>query len=236
MNKTAEGRGPAEKQTDGMEKKLTLICSLAALVVAAAALAVVLTVPRPAIQADDTPSPPAASASAPVPTHSPQDAYRLEKLNAVNDLVLDRQVVPGDYLRYLDQDLAEQVEGYNAALADARGETIRYAKGWADTFREMSPEDDWYDEALASYGRYLEEGDNYHRFIEEFSAALLYPNADDFTLFGTVVGYPAGNEMGGSGGLWATGYYLNKGPVEELTQVVEELLDRFDAARAAAEE
>jgi len=211
-----------------MEKKLNLFCSLAALLVAAAALVVALTLPRPAGQADD---PPAA-----VPSLSPQEAYRLEKVNEVSDLVLDRQVVSEDYLRYLDEALAEQVKAYNSALVNAKGETLRYAKSWADTFRDMSPEDDWYDEAYAGYGEYLEAGDNYARFIDEFSTALLYPNANDFTYFGTVVGYPAGSEAGGSGGLWAVGYYLDKGAIDALTTAAEDLLDGLDAARIAPAE
>jgi len=210
-----------------MEKKLDLFCSLAALLVAAAALAAALTIPRPADRADNTP--------APAPSHDPQEVYCLEKLNEVNDMVLDRQVVPEDYLRYLDEALSEKVKTYNSALVNAKAETVRYAKGWADSFREMSPEDDWYDEGFAGYGRYLEEGDNYFRFIEEFSAALLYPNANDFTFSATVVGYPAASEAGGSGGLWATGYYLDKTWIDTLTSAADELLDQFDAERAAAE-
>lgn len=218
-----------------MEKKLPLFCSLAALAVAAAALAAVLTLPRTAAPADPALSPAPESVSAPAPILSPQDAYRLEKLNEVNDLVLDRQVVPEDYLRYLDQALSEEVKAYNVALVNAKAETVRYAKEWADSFRDLSPEDDWYDEAFARYGQYLKEGDNYFRFIEEFSTALLYPNASDFTLFATVVGYPAASEIGGSGGLWATGYYLDKSWTDTLTSAVDELLTQFDAARGAAE-
>lgn len=218
-----------------MENKLSLFCSLAALAVAAAALAAALTLPRSAAPADPAPSPAPESVSAPAPTLSPQDAYRLEKLNEVNDLVLDRQVVPEDYLRYLDQDLSEGVKAYNTALVNAKAETVRYAKEWADTFRDLSPEDDWYDEAFARYGQYLKEGDNYFRFIEEFSTALLYPNANDFTFFAPVVGYPAASEAGGSGGLWATGYYLDKTWTDELTSAVDGLLTKFDAARGAAE-
>lgn len=99
--------------------------------------------------------------------------------------------------------------------------------------RKVIPEDD---AAFASYGRYLEEGDNYFRFIEEFSAALLYPNSYDFTIFGTVVGYPASCESGGSGGLWSMGYYMDQTCIEELTSAVDALLDQFDAARAELSE
>lgn len=210
-----------------MEKKLALICGAAALALSAVTLLVVVFSMLGPDRLEATPSPAAALDA--------DAAYRLEKLNQINDMVLERQVVSEDYLRYLDDALAEQVKAYNVALVNAKGTTVRYAKEWADTFRDMSPEDDWYDEAYARYGRYLKEGDNYCRFIEEFSTALLYPNPNDFTLFGTVVGYPAGSEMGGSGGLWAVGYYLDKGPIEDLTAAVDGLLDRFDAARAAAE-
>lgn len=193
------------------------------------------------------PSPDAAQSATGTPEPGPDTAqsalnraYALEKLNEVNDMVLNRQVVPGDYLRYLDEELAEKVEEYNSALANAKGAAVRYAKDWAESFRDffgnLSPEDDGYDAAYASYGRYLEEGDNYYRFIEEFSTALLwYPNHYAFMIFQPVVGYPAGRELGGSGGLWANGYYLEdwqRTSIDELTAIADELLDQFDNARA----
>ena len=128
-----------------------------------------------------------AQAGAPAPDSGvaqpdPNRAYALEKLNEVNDMVLNRQVGPQDYLRYLDETLAIKMVEYNSRLSSAKAITIRYAKEWADTFRNMSPED-WYGEAGVSYKRYLEEGDNYFRFIDEFSTALLYPNSYDFPMF-----------------------------------------------------
>ena len=51
-----------------------------------------------------------------------------------------------------------------------------------------------------------------------------------------MVGYPAGSESGGSGGLWATGFYLGESEkhyISELTAAVDDLLDQFDATRAA---
>ena len=174
-----------------------------------------------------------AAPSAAVP--GPSRAYALEKLNEVSDMVLNRQVVPEDYLRYLDETSSEKVAEYNVGLANAKTVVVCYAKGWADTFRDMNafPEDaPGYDAAFAGYGRYLEEGDNYFRFIEEFSSALLYPNHYDFTLFEAFAGYPAGSETGGSGGLWASGYYLDKAPMDELTAAASDLLDQLDAVRA----
>lgn len=193
------------------------------------------------------PSPDAAQSAAGTPApgsgtaqSDPNRAYALEKLNEVNDMVLDRQMVPGDYLRYLDEALAEKVEEYNDALANAKGITLRYAKIWADSLRNVSPEDDWYSEADADYAQYLKEGDNYFRFIEEFSTALLYyPNHHAFMFFQTVVGYPAGCEAGGSAGLWATGFYLDeheRKDIAELNAIADELLDQFDNARAGWEQ
>lgn len=208
---------------------IALIVALAAAILALAALVAAIALPQPTAPEDATPG------------QSAQDAYRLEKLNEVSDMALARQVVPEDYLRYLDEAVAEKVEAYNAALCNAKIGALQYAKDWAESIRaskDLSPEDDGYDAAFADYGRYLDEGDNYYRFIEEFSTALLYPNHSDFTVFGTVVGYPAGSEVGGSGGLWATGYYLGdwkRVVVEELATAVDELLDQCDAARQAAE-
>lgn len=214
---------------------------LASLLAIAMALSLAACAPRSA--ADSTPPgesaspscPPGESASPGVSSSNPAAEYRLEKLNEVSDMVLNRQIVPADYFRYLDETVAGKAEAYNNALANAKMMAVRYAKEWADTFRNMSPEDDWYDAAYAGYGRYLEEGDNYFRFIEEFSTALLYPNHTDFTMFGAVVGYPAGCEAGGSGGLWASGFYLDQAPMDELTAAVDGLLDAMDAAREITE-
>lgn len=221
-----------------------LTVALVAAILALAALVAVLVLPRtaaPTPSAADAPAPTPSAVDTPAPVQSqnqtPQDAYRLEKLNQVSDMALARQVVPEDYLRYLDEAVAEKVEAYNSALCNAKIGAIQYAKGWAESIRndkDRSPEDDEYDAAFADYGKYLDEGDNYFRFIEEFSTALLYPNHTDFTVFGTVVGYPAGSEMGGSGGLWAGGFYLEdwqKGALEELAAAVDDLLNQCDAAR-----
>lgn len=208
---------------------LALIVALVAAILALAALVAAIALPQPTAPEDAAPG------------QSAQDAYRLEKLNEVSDMALARQVVSKDYLRYLDEAVAEKVEAYNAALCNAKIGALQYAKSWAESIRaykDLPPANDGYDAAFADYGEYLDEGDNYYRFIEEFSTALLYPNRTDFTVFGTVVGYPAGSEVGGSGGLWATGFYLEnwqKGAVEELAAAVDELLDQCDAARQAAE-
>lgn len=230
-------------------KKLSveLIVALAAAILALAALVAVIALPRSAAQeaaapspsASDVPSPGPSPAGAPAPAQgqSPQAAYRLEKLNEVSDMALARQVISDDYLRYLDETVAEKVEAYDSALCNAKIVTVRYAKYWAEAIRadkDKSPADEGYDARFAEYGEYLAEGDNYFRFIEEFSAALLYPNYSDFTMFGTVVGYPAGSEVGGSGGLWAGRFYFEddeKRTVEELAAAVDELLDACDAAR-----
>lgn len=196
-------------------RKLPLLCSLAALLLSAAALAAVLLAPR---AGEDAPS--------------ATDAYRLEKLNAVSDLVLERQVVPSDYLRYLDEELAAAVEEYNWQLANTKSAAVAYAIDVADSFARQAEEDGMY----AGYARYLEQGDNYFRFVEEFSTAILYPSSDRswLTLSGTVSGYPAGQESGGSGGLWATGVMIDPAvPTEALFSAADALLDQMDAARAA---
>ena len=46
--------------------------------------------------------------------------YALEKLDQVNDMVLTRETVPSDCLRYLPDDLAELVEEYNDQTGNLR--------------------------------------------------------------------------------------------------------------------
>ena len=67
---------------------------------------------------------PGADASgSPAATIDAAEAYRLEKLNEVNDMVLERKAVPEDYLRYLPEDLRDPVKQYNA---DTMGMKLSY--------------------------------------------------------------------------------------------------------------
>ena len=91
-------------------KRLPLFCSLAALAAALAALVLVL-LPHPAQSADAA------------------ESYRLEKLNQITDMVLERQVVPADYLRYVDEELAQAVEEYNSATQLLKMNYSTWAEG-----------------------------------------------------------------------------------------------------------
>lgn len=51
---------------------------------------------------------------------SAENAYRLEKINEVNDLVIQRQVVPEGYFRYLGEELAAAIEEYNSKTTGLR--------------------------------------------------------------------------------------------------------------------
>ena len=195
-------------------KKLPLFCSLAALAAALAALILVL-LPRPAQSADAA------------------ESYRLEKLNQITDMVLERQVVPADYLRYVDEELAQAVEEYNSATQLLKMNYSIWAEGVVESvlydFGDAPEPPDPYDRP-----------ERYYQMVDRLSTLAFYPNSTDFIFTDPVLSFSAAHESGGSYGLWAI-YLHEDWYVEEdlarqasdyFTQV-DTLLDQLDAARAA---
>lgn len=193
-------------------KKLPLFCSLAALAAALAALILVL-LPRPAQSADAA------------------EGYRLEKLNQITDMVLERQVVPADYLRYVDEELAQAVEEYNSATTLL---ILRYTQTATDVVNTLVYEH------MESPGDY-QQPELYFDWIGRIAHYALYENTLALCSADPVLGYTLAKEVGGSYGMWP-GYFHEEGLADEdlrqqgedyLTQV-DTLLDQLDAARAAS--
>ena len=208
-----------------MEKKLPLLCSLAALILSAAALVAVLLAPRAGEDA-----------------LSAADTYRLEKLNAVSDLVLERQVVPSDYLRYLDEELAAAVEEYNLSTSILKQRYLSYMENVTDSLA-YSYSDITDDNPSPSSHRYLtdaERPDRYYVFLDRVATLALFQNPSFLLQTDSATAYLAMVESGGSGGLWSTNLLQTVLGEEETHQLTEEyfaqvdaLLDQLDAARAA---
>lgn len=192
-----------------LERRIALLGSLTALVLAGSALVLTL-MGR---------------------SGGPAAEYRLEKLNEVTDLVLERQVVPQDYLRYLDEDLAQAVENYNLATAQLKSNYSVYAENLVhvlidDTDAPRGPE------------AYQQE-ERYYRMVDRISTLALFQNCYELCLADPYLSFTLAHEAGGSAGLWAYTLhepgYVGEGLAGQATAYftqVEELLDQLDGARA----
>lgn len=169
----------------------------------------------------------AAEAAAPIDA---AQAYRLEKLNEVNDMVLRREVVPDDYLRYLPEDLAELVGQYNTDTTVMKNNYGHYAIGVVTALLYEHNEDP---------GDYL-RGELFYSMVDRISTLALHRNADALCHADPVLSYTLTKESGGSYGLWAYRIHEADRVGESLAQQAEDyftmldgLFERFDAARAA---
>ena len=193
-----------------MEKKLpvvSVLCSAGALLTAAIALALALT--RPAAPTADA-------------------AYRAEKCNEVNDRILDREIVPEDYLRYLPDALVEPVKQYNADTASLKSNYEGRAAQIAASLLYEHSEDP---------GDY-QRGDLFYTMADHISTSSLFRDVQSRCLVDPVLCYTLSKEAGGSAGMWP--YYMEQGLGEDeglhqqrldYLDSVDALLDQFDAAR-----
>lgn len=191
---------------------LTLCCSLAACTASD---------PGPAAAASD--AEPAFAAQS-----DPNQEYRLEKLNEVNDMILARETVPEDYFRYLDEGLAAAVETYNSDTAAMRINYTYYATNIVKTLFYENQEDP---------GDYA-HSDLYYEWVGRISHYAMYENACELCKNDPYLSYTLSKEAGGSWGLWA--YHIHESPSAEVQQQTQEyfsmvdgLLARIDEARAA---
>lgn len=140
----------------------------------------------------------------------------------IRDMVLAREAIPADYLRYLDQDLAAQAEEYNLETANLKSQYTVYAKeqihGMFEYYRDNEPERLNY---FAS-----------EKLICEAAAHLvhcaLYRNPQELYYEDPAMAYALSGEEGGSGGLWAEAVHQSFWVEENLVKDVETYLDQVD--------
>lgn len=165
---------------------------------------------------------------APAAQSDPVRDYRLEKLNEVSDMILARETVPADYLRYLDQELAAAVEQYNSDTSFIR---ILYTERATNIVKTLFYE---HQEDPGDYAH----SDMYYEWVGRISHYAMYENASELCDNDPYLSYTLSKEAGGSGGLWAWRLHQSvPAEVQEQTQdyftMVDELLTQIDEARAA---
>ena len=160
-----------------------------------------------------------ASPAAPAAPEDPRAEIRAQ----VRDMVLAREVIPADYLRYLDQDLTAQAEEYNAETANLKSQYTVYAKEQIHSlfqhYREHEPEQLNYfasEELICEAAAHL-------------ARCALYRNPQQLFYDDPAMAYALSGEGGGSGALWAAAIHQGFQVGGNLVMEVETYLDQVDA-------
>ena len=164
-----------------------------------------------------------------VKTAAPADP-QAEIRTQVRDMVLAREVIPADYLRFLDQDLAAQAEEYNAETASLKSQYTVYAKEQIHSmfqyYRENEPERLNYfasEELICEAAAHL-------------ARCALYRNAQQLFYEDPAMAYALSGEEGGSGSLWGGAVHQGFQVGENLSIEVKVYLDQVDGFLEALDE
>lgn len=156
-----------------------------------------------------------------VKTAAPEDR-QAEVRAQIRDMVLAREVIPADYLRCLDQNLAAQAEEYNQETAYLKSEYTVYAKeqihGMFEYYRDNEPERLNYfasEELICEAAAHL-------------ARCALYRNPQQLYYEDPAMAYALSGEEGGSGALWAEAVHQNFYVGENLVKDAEAYLDQVD--------
>ena len=168
----------------------------------------------------------------------PAAVYRLEKLNEVSDMVLDRKIVPDSYLCYLEEDLAASVAEYNTATSGLFSDYRSFAADVLDSILMEQPEN-----SRGWYGQVLETPEMRLEWEERLAHAALYQNSWELLRADpSLVGHHLMQEAGGSGSLFASAlhedWYMDEdlaARVKEYFVQVEQLCGQLDQTRAGFE-
>ena len=148
------------------------------------------------------------------------------RIDAVSQLVLDREVVPEDYLRWLDEETAQAVERYNDGTVRWTQYFANYAHSVAEgLFYEHKESPGDYDQPML-----------YYEWIGRISHLALYRNADELLLTDPYLVWPLAKESGGSYGLWASRIHAQSSLGDETYGELMAYLDETDALLDALDE
>ena len=163
-----------------------------------------------------------ASPASPASPAAPEDP-RAEICAQVRDMALAREVIPADYLRFLDQDLAAQAEEYNAETASLKSQYTVYAKEQIHSlfqyYRENEPE----------RLNYFASEELICEAAAHMARCALYRNAQPLFYEDPAMAYALSGEEGGSGALWAAAIHQGFQVGGNLAATVETYLDQVDA-------
>ena len=164
----------------------------------------------------------AVKTAAPAAAAVPEDP-RAEIRAQIRDMVLAREVIPADYLRYLDEDLAAQAEEYNAETANLKSQYTVYAKEQIHSlfqyYRENEPE----------RLNYFASEELICEAAAHMARCALYRNAQSLFYEDPAMAYALSGEEGVSHGVWAAAIHQGFQVGGNLAATVETYLDQVDA-------
>ncbi len=151
----------------------------------------------------------------------PED-WQAEVCARVRDMVLAREVIPADYLRCLDQDLAARAEEYNSETANLKSQYTVYAKehihGMFEYYRTEEPE----------RLNYFASEELVCEAAAHLARCALYRNPQQLYYEDPAMAYALSGEAGGSGTLWANAVHQGFQAGGNLVMEVEAYLDQVD--------
>lgn len=175
--------------------------------------------------------------SGPEARADPAEEYRRGKVAEVSSMVLNREIVPGDYFRYLDEELAEAVEEYNSETCSMRSYYMEYAE------KNILGLLEFYQECGEEIPSFADSQERIWQAADHISDCALHREPYWLYYQDPVVWRILKKEGGGSGSLWLNkpAWAHNVGTeraakAEAYFAQVEELLDRLDAACGHARE
>lgn len=157
------------------------------------------------------------------------DPYPREKVEEICDRVLQRQVIPADLLRYInDEDLVSSLLEYNTETATLKSNYGRFGAEIAHAlYYEHNPDP----------GDYLRP-DRFYEMADRISTLALYKNCEELCGTDPILSYCLSKEAGGSYGIWAGRLHQPDYVGEDLAAQTEayfaridRLLDRLDQDR-----
>lgn len=177
---------------------------------------------------------------------SPSAAYRAEKINDISDFILEREVVPDDYLRFLPEDgsLGETLQRYNEMTGqltmDAMTQAVELCSAlWASrsgqlTKEELAQAEQISERLLGAAGDHWDTPEAIHQAEERIAHWALYENAKELCYGDPLLAHVLVPESGSSYGLWpgslhGTGERAQQ--YEEYFALVDTMLDALDALR-----
>lgn len=149
-------------------------------------------------------------------------AYRLEKLNEVNDTVLRREVIEEDYLYYLSEN-----EALCGALLEYNRQTAEMLLIYTDIATDIA--NSLFYEHKESPGDY-DQPMLYYEWIGRIARLALYRNCAQLCNADPYLSYPLAKESGGSYGMWAAWMHTSSSDRQEQAEAYFTMIDSLLAS------
>lgn len=181
---------------------------------------------------------PPSGAGAPV---SLSTQYQIEKVNHISDLILERQVIPQDYFRFVDEDvqLQEKLQSYNDLTVSLTESATSYATSILSGLVEADEETA--QRLIGPVCDHMDVPEQFHTMEGQIAHWSLYENAAELCRADPQLTHIIVPESGGSWGMWPS-WLHTFGSVSDTTDqeyfqeylaLIDTLMDDLDQFRDA---